>query len=53
MERITPSFMQTLAPVEDDDWSLYLRTVDAIVRVGDDLIVLLDREVDTLLYCEW
>jgi hypothetical protein len=50
---ITPNFMQTLAPMEDDDLSLYLRTVDALVPLGNDLIVLSDREADTLLHSEW
>ncbi len=50
---ITPNFMQTLAPMEDDDLSLYLRAVDAIVPLGNDLIVLSDREADIPLHSEW
>jgi hypothetical protein len=47
---MTSNFLHT---VRSDDLSMYLRTADAFVLVDGAVVLLSDREADTLLDAEW
>ena len=47
---MTSNFLRT---VRSDDLSMYLRTVDAFALVDGAVVLLSDREADTLLDAEW